>query len=78
MSVETSKQPENTSSQLRIKIGEGKRKGESHIEAQSLQDVFSDSASAFGIRKKTIQPSEIERRKMAQLGKRKGELYSFC
>jgi hypothetical protein len=56
MSVETSKQPENTSSQLGRKIAEGKRKGESYREALSLQDVFSESQNASGSSLKTSCP----------------------
>jgi hypothetical protein len=70
MRAETSKQPENTSSQSSRKIAEGKRKGESYGEALSLQDVFSDSGSATGSSQKTSLPSDTERRKGAQLDKK--------
>jgi uncharacterized protein Veg len=53
MRAETSKEIENTSSQSGKSIAEGKRKGESYGEALSLQDVFSDSASATGSSQKT-------------------------
>jgi hypothetical protein len=67
MIVETSKQPEDTPSQLSRRIAEGKRKGESYREALSLQDVFSDSRNASGSIQKTSLPSDTERRKGAQL-----------
>ena len=67
MRAETSKQPENTPSQLIRKIAEGKRKGESSREALSLQDVFSDSGNASGSSQKTSLPSDTERRKRTQL-----------
>ena len=48
MRAETSKQPENSSSQLNREITEGKRKGENYGLALSLQDVFSESQNASG------------------------------
>jgi len=69
MSVETSKQPENIPSPSSRKIAEGKRKGESHGEALSLQDVFSDSGSATGSSQKTSCPSDTGQGKGAQLEK---------
>ena len=70
MSVETSKQTENIPSPSSRKIAEGKRKGESYIEALSLQDVFSDSIKASGSSQKTSLPSDTERRKETQLEKK--------
>ena len=67
MKVETSKQPDNTPSQLSRKIAEGKRKGESYREALSLQDVFSDSGNAFGNSQKTSCLSKTGQVKGAQL-----------
>jgi hypothetical protein len=69
MRAETSKQQENTSSQLIRKIAEGKRKGESYGPALSLQDVFSDSANLEGMQQKTSCQSEIGQEKGAQLEK---------
>ena len=57
MRIETSKQPENIPSPSSRRIAEGKRKGESHSEALSLQDVFSDSGSATGNSQKTSSPA---------------------
>jgi hypothetical protein len=59
MKVETSKQPENTSSPSSTKIAEGKRKGESYGEALSLQDVFSESENSPRIQQKTSCPVQI-------------------
>ena len=70
MRVETSKQPENHSSQLNTKVAEGKRKGESYGPALSLQDVFSDSGNLEGMQQKTSRPFEIEQGKEAQLQKK--------
>ena len=70
MSVETSNQTENTSSQSGKSIAEGKRKGESYGEALSLQDVFSDSANLEGMQQKTSRHSKMNGRKEAQLQKK--------
>jgi len=67
MRVETSKQTENTFSQLNISVAEGKRKEESDGLALSLQDVFSDSANLADRQQKTSYPSEIGQVKRAQL-----------
>jgi len=67
MRAETSKQTENTFSQLNISVAEGKRKEESDGLALSLQDVFSDSGNATGSSKKTSCLSETGQEKRAQL-----------
>jgi len=67
MRVETSKQTENTFSQLNISVAEGKRKEESEGLALSLQDVFSDSGSATGSSQKTTCLSKSGQGKGAQL-----------
>jgi len=73
MRAETSKQPENTSSQLIRKIAEGKRNGESHREVLSLQDVFSDSANLEGMQQKTSRRPKMNGRKGAQLQKKRDD-----
>jgi len=67
MSVEASKQPENTSSQSSKNIAEGKRKGNSVGPVLSLQDVFSDPANPEGRQKKTSRPFANEQEKETQL-----------
>jgi hypothetical protein len=67
MSVETSKQPENSSSQLSREITEGKRKWVSYREGLSLQDVFSDSGSAIAAHRKHLACPKNGQEKGAQL-----------
>ena len=54
---------------IKIKVEEGKRKGESYGPALSLQDVFSDSANLEGMQQKTSAQSETGQGKEAQLGR---------
>jgi hypothetical protein len=68
--IETSKQPENSSSQLHREIAEGKRKGESYGLALSLQDVFSESQNASGSSLKTSCLFKSEQEKKTQLEKK--------
>jgi len=64
MEAKTSNKQTTPSSQLNQMIAKGKRKEESCELALSLQDVFSESANAFGIQQKTSRQSETGQGKM--------------
>ena len=67
MRVETSNKKTKPSDQSNRIFAIGKRKGECYGLALSLQDVFSESENASGIRQKTSWPFENEQKNEAQL-----------